>query len=103
MCTECQFLVEKGLNYKDNYVHNRSGNPHSLENHDSISYAISLKTKTSPISTHNYDNKHCSLIDTFMGNMTLKLDILTRKSATRRTHPILTPLRYLRITLIHIA
>lgn len=36
MCIEYQFLVEKDLNYKDNYVHNLSGNPHSLEDHDSI-------------------------------------------------------------------
>lgn len=51
-------------------------------------HAISLKTMLPPLATHNYDNKHCSLIDTFMGNITLKLDMLTCKSATRRP-PIL--------------
>lgn len=75
MCTECQFLVEKGLNYKDNYVHNLFCNPHFLENHDSISYAISLKTKTSPISTHNYDNKHCSFIDYPLGEHYVKTEL----------------------------
>lgn len=66
-------------------------------------HAISLKTILSPLATHNYDNKHCSLIDTFMGNITLKLDMLTCKSATRRPPPNPQPLRSLGITLIHIA
>lgn len=66
-------------------------------------HAISLKTMLPPLAMHNYDNKHCSLIDTFLENITLKLDMLTRRSATIQAYPILIPLRSLGITLIHIA
>lgn len=46
MCTACQFLVEKSLIYKDNYVHNLFCNPHFLENHDSVTSCYIIENHT---------------------------------------------------------
>jgi|GEM_PF-6816454 len=72
MCTACQFLVEKSLIYKDNYVHNLFCIHTSWKTMIRSHHAISLKTMLPPLATHNYDNKHCSLIDYPLGEHYVK-------------------------------
>lgn len=64
MCTECQFLVENSLNYKDNYVNNLSCNSNSLENHHS------------PTPCHIIENQHLTYINAQLWQQTLQLNRL---------------------------